>query len=74
MVLRLPFLGIDVMKEALHLRTLRFKVTKIKWHIDHVIPLKGKTVCGLHVWNNFAVIPALENLSKGNKEMVNRRT
>ena len=31
------------------------------------IPLKGKLVSGLHVWNNLAVIPASINLSKGNK-------
>lgn len=27
-----------------------------------------------HVWSNLQVIPATLNLSKGNKEMVNRRT
>lgn len=37
------------------------------WHIDHAIPLQGKNVCGLHVWNNLAVVPAAFNLSKGNK-------
>jgi hypothetical protein len=56
-----------VSKEAYSLAALRYKYTGIKWHVDHVIPLCGKEVCGLHVWNNLAVIPASENLSKGNK-------
>lgn len=53
--------------EAAHLCMLRKKATGYSWHVDHVIPLQGVCVSGLHVWNNFAVIPASENLSKGNK-------
>jgi len=56
-----------VFEEAHHLRGIRDTLFGFKWHVDHKIPLQGKSVCGLHVWNNFAVIPATVNLRKNNK-------
>ena len=35
--------------------------------VDHVIPLKGKLVCGLHVETNMQLLTSIENSKKGNK-------
>lgn len=56
-----------VTQEACALIRLRRQATGIDWHTDHVVPVKGKNVCGLHVWNNLQVIPAAVNIKKGNK-------
>lgn len=53
--------------EAARLCRLRSQLLGGDWHIDHQIPLQGKIVSGLHVWNNLAVVPASFNRSKKNK-------
>lgn len=53
--------------EAYHLAKLRTEMTGFEWHVDHLVPLKSKYVCGLHVEYNLSVIPGSENIAKGNR-------
>ena len=43
------------------------KVTGEQYDVDHIIPLKGAAVCGLHVPWNLQVLKHADNMRKSNK-------
>jgi hypothetical protein len=54
-------------REAHELARMRDRCTGVKWSVDHIVPLKGKRVSGLHTWNNLQVILLQNNRLKSAK-------
>jgi len=55
-----------IIKEAYELAALRTKMLGFPWEVDHIIPLQGSNVSGLHVPQNLQVIPRKQNRAKWN--------
>lgn len=62
-----PWANMGAISEIYEIAAKQSADTGIPHEVDHVIPLQGKTVSGLHVAENLSVVPCGINRSKRNK-------
>ena len=55
------------MEGQYHFAQVMGQITGRQWSVDHVVPLQGRSVSGLHVPENLQSIPARDNSAKANR-------
>jgi hypothetical protein len=60
------WVDLEAIKGMYQLATI-FNRTGMNLHVDHIIPLQSDLVCGLHCESNMQLMPASDNISKGNR-------
>ena len=57
----------DAIKRIYRTRDILNTFGETKYCVDHIIPLRGKLVCGLHHEDNLQIITSTHNLTKSNR-------
>lgn len=56
----------DRIKEIYKVAHLLTNFFGVSMHVDHILPLQGKVICGFHVENNLRIVDIYTNCSKRN--------
>lgn len=53
--------------ECVYKLAAAYRSIGLHMHVDHIVPLQGKTVCGLHTPDNLQILGRAENIRKSNR-------
>ena len=61
-----PWANLRKIERIYQLAAWASRFTDEKLHVDHIIPMRGQLISGLHVENNLQILPATQNKIKYN--------